>query len=268
MAMDSNTWFRDALNFLRYQVTLGVEEFVAEFSRKTATVAIHEPTSLSPLREGEGASGSGALGNVRAIANRYNTQTSALEAIREELGECTRCPLHETRTTIVFGEGNPHARVMFVGEGPGADEDRQGRPFVGKAGQLLTRMINAMTLERPDVYIANVVKCRPPENRDPNRKEIKTCFPFLDAQIRAVSPEVIVALGRVAAEALLGISQPISKLRGRFHYRAGIPVMPTYHPSYLLRYDEDKRPKAEAWSDLKQVMTLVDIPIPTHGTKR
>jgi len=179
----------------------------------------------------------------------------ALEAIREELGECTRCPLHKGRLNIVFGEGNPHARLMFVGEGPGADEDREGRPFVGRAGQLLTKMIKAMNLERSDIYISNVVKCRPPGNRDPERTEIRTCLPFLEAQIEAVSPEIIVTLGRIAGGTLLATTTPVSELRGKFHDRKGIPVMPTYHPSYLLRMEPDRRPKAEAWADLKQVMS-------------
>jgi len=185
---------------------------------------------------------------------------SPLEAVRTELGECTRCPLHKTRTKIVFGEGNPHARLMFIGEGPGADEDRQGRPFVGRAGRLLTRMIQAMHMEREEVYIANVVKCRPPENRDPEPLEIRTCSPFLEGQIAAVAPEVIVTLGRVAACTLLEKKDSMSNLRGEFRYRNGMPVMPTYHPSFLLRTEPDKRYKAEAWADLQKVMTLLDRP--------
>jgi DNA polymerase len=156
---------------------------------------------------------------------------------------------------------------MFVGEGPGAAEDRQGRPFVGRAGQLLTRMINAMTLDRTEVYITNIVKCRPPNNRDPNRVEIDTCFPFLEAQIGAIGPEVIVALGRVAAANLLETSDPIGKLRGRFHDRKGIPVMPTYHPSFLLRNEGDRRWKAEAWADLRKVMGLLEIAVPGPGSR-
>jgi len=192
-------------------------------------------------------------------AREKNRVRLTLEAIREELGECTRCLLHQTRRTIVFGEGNPRARLMFVGEGPGADEDRQGRPFVGKAGQLLTRMIEAMHLDRAEVYIANVVKCRPPGNRNPLREEMDVCFPFLEAQIAAIGPQVIVALGKIAASALLGSNEPISRLRGRFHDRRGVPVMPTYHPSFLLRNETDRRYKGEAWGDLQQVMTLLGI---------
>jgi len=192
-------------------------------------------------------------------------EKSDLEKIREDLGDCTRCPLHKGRLKIVFGEGHPRASLMFVGEGPGADEDRQGRPFVGRAGQLLTKMIQAMGLDRSEVYIANVVKCRPPENRDPLPEEIATCFPFLEAQITAVAPRIIVALGRVAAGTLLGVKSSLSDLRGRFHDRKGVPVIPTYHPSFLLRQESDRRWKAEAWSDLKKVMELLGLPIRRAG---
>jgi DNA polymerase len=190
---------------------------------------------------------------------------SNLEKVRRELGDCHRCKLHEARTNIVFGEGNPQARLIFIGEGPGADEDREGRPFVGRAGQLLDRMIAAMTLDRSGVYIANIVKCRPPGNRDPQPDEIGTCFPFLEAQIKAIDPEVIVALGRVSASVLLETQQGLGKLRGRFHYRGEKPVMPTYHPSFLLRKQDDRKWKANAWSDLKQVMAFLNIPIPRVG---
>ncbi len=195
------------------------------------------------------------------------SRQTPLEAVREELGDCTRCPLHQERTNIVFGEGNSEAALMFIGEGPGADEDREGRPFVGRAGQLLTRMIKAMGLERSQVYIANIVKCRPPRNREPHPVEVATCFPFLEAQIEAVRPEAIVAFGKVAAGSLLGTADPIGRLRGGFHDRKGIPVMPTYHPSFLLRNENDRRWKAEAWADLKQVMGLLGMPIPESGTK-
>ncbi len=190
-----------------------------------------------------------------------------LEDIRKEMGECTRCPLHQGRRNIVFGEGDPNARVMFVGEGPGAEEDAQGRPFVGRAGQLLTKMINAMTLDRSDVYITNIVKSRPPDNRDPRPEEIEACLPFLEAQIEAIQPEVIVALGRVASNALLDTNAPLSRIRGEFQERDGIPVMPTYHPSFLLRTGEDRRWKGQAWSDLKKVMALLGIPPTAAGNK-
>jgi len=193
--------------------------------------------------------------------------SSPLEAVREELGDCTRCRLHRSKTTIVFGEGDPRARIMFVGEGPGADEDGAGRPFVGRAGQLLTKMIRAMGMDRSEVYITNVVKCRPPENRDPKDDEIACCMPFLEAQIRAVHPEVVVTLGRIAASALLKTTDPLNRIRGQFHSRGDIPVMPSYHPSFLLRQEPDRRPKAEAWADLKMVLARLGLPIPGAGDK-
>ena len=191
-----------------------------------------------------------------------------LESIRVELGDCRRCPLSNGRKNIVFGEGSPDARLMFIGEGPGADEDREGRPFVGRAGQLLNRMINAMGLERSDVYIANVVKCRPPSNRDPEPNEIGMCFPFLKAQINSISPEVIVGLGRIAVGSLLGRKVSLTKIRGTFYHVDGIPIMPTYHPSFLLRKEPDRRWKAEAWEDLKKVMSLLGLPFDGRGESR
>src|SRR5581483_1083111 len=158
-----------------------------------------------------------------------------LEAVVAELGECTRCKLHRTRTNIVFGVGNADARLMFVGEAPGEDEDLQGFPFVGKAGQLLTKMIEAMGLRRDDVYICNTVKCRPPNNRNPEPDELLACEPFLKGQLGAVKPEVIVTLGKFAAQALLREQTPISRLRGQWREYEGIPLMPTFHPAYLLR---------------------------------
>jgi uracil-DNA glycosylase len=175
----------------------------------------------------------------------------SLQGIREELGDCTRCRLHAGRKNIVFGVGNPDARLVFVGEGPGAEEDLQGEPFVGAAGQLLTRMIQAIQLERSDVYIANVVKCRPPDNRDPQEDEIETCLPFLKKQLAVIRPRIICTLGRFATQALLETKEGITKLRGRFHQlEGGARVMPTYHPSFLLRSPEKKR---EAWEDLQKV---------------
>jgi DNA polymerase len=219
---------------------------------------------------------------------------AALRLIRQDLGECTRCKLHRLgRKQIVFGVGNPQAELMFVGEGPGADEDQQGEPFVGRAGQLLNNMISAMGLRREDVYIANVVKCRPPQNRTPERDECETCSPFLMRQIATVRPRLIVALGAVAARNLLGINEAMANLRGRFYDFApllpkgaperastpatakapslGIPgagsfstkVAVTYHPAYLLR---DPRQKKEAWKDLQMVMGYLGIPLPArHG---
>lgn len=174
-----------------------------------------------------------------------------LRVVRAEIGDCTRCKLHAGRTQIVFGVGNPEARLMFVGEGPGADEDEQGEPFVGRAGQLLTQIIKAMGFAREEVYIANVVKCRPPGNRNPEPDEIAQCSPFLHAQIEAIDPRVIVALGKFAAQTLLQTETPISRLRGQFHPMGGRDVMPTFHPSYLLRNPAAKR---EVWDDMKLVM--------------
>ena len=182
---------------------------------------------------------------------RPTDRLGALELIREEIGDCTRCALHTGRNTIVFGDGSPTARLFFVGEGPGAEEDAQGIPFVGKAGQLLNNMIAAMGLMREEVYIANVVKCRPPGNRTPEPDEANTCSPFLLQQIEAVQPEVIVALGATAATYLLGQRQPLAGLRGRVHTWRGSKLIVTYHPAFLLR---DPRMKKDAWADLQIAM--------------
>jgi DNA polymerase len=180
-----------------------------------------------------------------------------LEEIRANLGECTRCKLHENRTNIVFGVGSPRAKLMFVGEGPGADEDAQGEPFVGRAGKKLDEMITAIGLRREDVYIANIIKCRPPDNRDPQPDEVGTCSPFLFEQIAAIRPRVIVALGSPATKTLLNTRIGITKLRGTWHSYAGVPVMPTFHPAYLLRaYTPENRRKV--WEDLKAARARVD----------
>jgi len=178
-------------------------------------------------------------------------RAAALQMIREDLGNCTRCALHKGRNTIVYGVGNPAARLMFVGEGPGADEDAQGLPFVGRAGQLLNNMIAAMGLTREECYIANVVKCRPPGNRTPEPEEANTCSPFLFRQIDVVRPQVLVALGATAATYLLGARQPLAGLRGRVHAFRGMSLIVTYHPAFLLR---DPRQKKEAWGDLQIAM--------------
>ncbi len=180
--------------------------------------------------------------------------SAALLALREQIGECTRCKLAGGRTKLVFGVGRPDAELLFVGEGPGADEDAQGEPFVGKAGQLLTKMIEAMGLRREDVYIANVVKCRPPGNRDPEPDEIAACEPFLKAQIAALSPRIIVALGRFAVQTLLRDATPITRQRGRWREYEGVKLMPTFHPAYLLRNPGEKK---KTWEDLQLVMKEV-----------
>jgi len=199
----------------------------------------------------------------------------ALKLIREDLGDCTRCKLHQQgRKQIVFGVGNPRAELMFVGEGPGADEDAQGEPFVGRAGQLLNNMIKAMGLQRESVYIANVVKCRPPGNRTPERDECETCSPFLMRQIAVIKPKIIVALGAVAAKNLLAINAPMSELRGRFYdfmpagarstdpSWQGAKLAVTYHPAFLLR---DPRQKGEAWKDLQMVMKYLGLKLPNQS---
>jgi len=189
-------------------------------------------------------------------------RAAALQAIREDLGDCTRCALHKGRNTIVFGVGNPAARLMFVGEGPGADEDAQGEPFVGRAGQLLNNMIAAMGLKREECYIANIVKCRPPGNRTPEPDEANTCTPFLFRQIDVVRPQVLVALGATAATYLLGARQPLAGLRGRVHAYRGLSLIVTYHPAFLLR---DPRQKKEAWADLQIAMKELGLKAPAKG---
>ena len=175
----------------------------------------------------------------------------SLPEIRDDLGDCQRCKLALGRSCIVFGDGNPRAKLVFVGEGPGFEEDRQGKPFVGAAGQLLTRIIEAIKLTRDQVYICNIIKCRPPGNRNPETDEIESCFPFLERQIDAIRPDFICALGTFAAQTLLKTVTPISRLRGRFHDYKGIRVLPTYHPAYLLRNPEKKR---AVWEDMKMLM--------------
>ena len=186
-------------------------------------------------------------------------KTAALQLIRDDLGDCTRCALHKGRNKIVFADGDPNARLMFVGEGPGADEDAQGLPFVGRAGQLLNNMIAAMGLKREQVYIANVVKCRPPGNRTPEPDEANTCSPFLFRQIDVVRPQVLVALGATAATYLLGHRQPLAGLRGRVHAFRGMQLIVTYHPAFLLR---DPRQKKEAWADLQIAMKELGLKAP------
>jgi uracil-DNA glycosylase len=197
----------------------------------------------------------GPVSNIAPQVAMYANAAAALAAVRTDIGDCVRCKLHtQGRKQIVFGVGNPEADLMFVGEAPGGDEDVQGIPFVGRAGQLLTKIIEAIDLKREDVYIANVIKCRPPGNRNPEQDEVETCEPFLFQQIDVIKPAVIVALGTFAARALLRTLDPISRLRGRiFDYR-GAKLIPTFHPAYLLRNPSSKR---EVWEDMKLVRTLL-----------
>lgn len=183
----------------------------------------------------------------------------SLEQIRADLGDCHRCSLGGQRTNLVFGVGNPLARLVFVGEAPGREEDLKGEPFVGEAGQLLTKIIQAMGFERDQVYICNVLKCRPPGNRNPHHEEVESCGPFMLRQVKAIAPTVIVGLGTFAVQTLLQSKEPISRLRGHFHDYHGIPLMPTFHPAFLLRNPEKKR---EVWADMQQVMRLLDKDAP------
>jgi len=214
---------------------------------------------------------------VSAVQNRecvmdeepdFLEKHETLEQIKKNLGPCQRCKLGATRKNLVFGVGNPKARLVFVGEGPGADEDAQGEPFVGDAGKMLNRIITAMGLTREEVYICNVVKCRPPQNRPPESDEVSTCVPFLLRQIASIKPEAIVALGSSAAQALLQTKVPISKLRGKFHDFHGIPLMPTYHPSYLLRSGGNSDSFWSVWDDMTQVLQFLKLPVPDKSRKK
>lgn len=196
----------------------------------------------------------GPAAHIRSSFSNIFSSAGTLEELQQEIGDCKRCNLCKARTNIVFGQGNPKARLVFVGEGPGAEEDKSGLPFVGEAGQLLTRIIQAMKLSRDEVYICNVVKCRPPGNRVPQTDEVRTCLTFLKHQLKIIQPEFICALGAVAAQTLLKTEMPISKLRGRLHKYKGINVMPTFHPAYLLRNPERKR---DVWEDMQKIMKML-----------
>jgi DNA polymerase len=254
---------------LRYYRELGIYDF---YRRPVDESASLEESNSSLNSEGPMAKAK----TLPILKNR----PAALRNIREDIGDCTRCKLHQQgRKQIVFGVGNPDAELMFVGEGPGADEDEQGEPFVGRAGQLLNNMITAMGLKREDVYIANVVKCRPPGNRTPERDECDTCGPFLMRQIAVVRPKIVVALGAVAAKYLLGVNDSMANLRGRFYdfmphlpkdaperdeSWEGLKLAVTYHPAYLLR---DPRQKKEAWKDLQMVMAELGLKAPVKSAE-
>ncbi len=202
----------------------------------------------------------GGASVVGAAAAPSGDPAAALAAIREEMGDCRRCRLSSGRKTIVFGQGNPRAELMFVGEAPGAEEDEQGLAFVGRAGQLLTDIIEkGLRMRRADVWIGNILKCRPPQNRNPEPDEVLSCQPFLEAQIRAIRPRVLVGLGKFGAHWLLKTAEPITRLRGRVGVYEGIPVMPTYHPAYLLRNPAGKK---DVWEDMKAVLRLLGRPVP------
>lgn len=194
-----------------------------------------------------------------ASSDKPDSPAEKMDFLRDYLGDCQRCPLSKGRTNVVFGVGDPEARLMFIGEGPGLEEDRQGLPFIGPSGQLLTKMIEAMGLSREEVYITNVVKCRPPEKRSPEPFEVKECAPFLKKQIQVVKPDVIVTVGRFATVTLLQVDEPLGKLRGRWHEYMETAVMPTYHPAYLLRQEENPEFKKKAWNDLQMVMKRLGL---------
>jgi uracil-DNA glycosylase family 4 len=197
-----------------------------------------------------------SLERIQSWGRKERGPSETLEAIRTDLGDCRRCRLSEKRKNIVFGTGDPHAKLMFVGEGPGYEEDQMGKPFVGAAGKLLTKIIEAINHTREQVYICNIIKCRPPGNRNPMADEIEVCVPFLKRQIASVKPEVICALGTFAAQTLLETNSPISKLRGCFYDYMGVRVLPTYHPAYLLRNPEKKR---DVWEDMKKLMKAMGV---------
>jgi uracil-DNA glycosylase family 4 len=229
------------------------QEPIEEMPRAKASVAVAAREENSSL-----AASSNPETNVQ-------DPVRGLQIIREDIGDCTRCPLHKQgRKQIVFGVGNPNADLMFIGEAPGADEDMKGEPFVGRAGQLLTNMIKAMGLSREEVYIANIIKCRPPGNRQPERDECETCSPFLMRQIAVVKPKAIVALGAVAAKTLLALNAPMSEFRGHWYDFRGTKLAVTYHPAFLLR---DPRQKKETWKDLQMVMRELGLPMPAKGVE-
>ncbi len=213
---------RDVQNLLEYHQLMGVKEI--------------------PAAKGKGRKA------------KEGSKEMRLKELREKIGDCKLCRLCKGRTNLVFGVGNPQAKLVFIGEGPGRDEDIKGEPFVGRAGQLLTKIIEAMGFKRNEVYIANVVKCRPPENRNPEPDEIESCLPFLKEQIAVIGPKAIICLGKFAAQTVLGTVEPITRLRGNMGEYDGIPVMPTYHPAYLLRNPDAKK---QVWEDVQKVMKIL-----------
>jgi DNA polymerase len=255
---------KNLVNRLNYYREMGIHDFyrrpvdedIMEAMPAVATVPLGNDAPVVT------AGGGPSLFETPSPASK--DKSAALKLIRQDIGDCTRCRLHKGRTKLVFGVGNVNAELMFVGEGPGADEDAQGEPFVGRAGQLLNNMISAMGLKRQDVYIANVVKCRPPGNRTPEKDECDTCSPFLMRQIDVIRPKVIVALGAVAAKNLLAVNDSMANLRGRWYDFRDSRLLVTYHPAYLLR---DPRQKKEAWKDLQMVMKYLGLKAPAKTTE-
>ena len=246
---------------LRYYKDLGIYDF---YKRPLQDARLTQPLALRNNEDGDRETSATPVEHVTPSMPESKATTSdptsALRLIREDIGDCTRCRLHKQgRKQIVFGVGNSKAELMFIGEAPGADEDEKGEPFVGRAGQLLTNMIKAMGLSREDVYIANIIKCRPPGNRTPERDECETCSPFLFRQIEVVKPKVIVALGAVAAKTLLAVNASMGELRGRWYDFRNTKLAVTYHPAFLLR---DPRQKKETWKDLQMVMKELGLEMP------
>jgi DNA polymerase len=269
-------------NWLRYYEDLGIRAFFRDRASSAGKTVAAEKTEPEESRLAEMKKTSRAVPAATAQVAAPSVSTGiahapslfesvervagdTLERICGDLGDCTRCKLHRQRNKIVFGAGNPRAELMFVGEGPGHDEDIKGLPFVGRAGQLLTQMIEAMGLTRDEVYIANVVKCRPPENRTPEKDEVETCMPYLLRQIGAIQPKVIVCLGSVAAQTLLSTNKSISRFRGEWFDFRGARLMATYHPAYLLR---NPHAKPEVWADLKKVMAHLGLKPAVRGRSR
>lgn len=263
-------------DYLEQLAEEGLEGLPATAPTRAAAPKAAVPAASVPARDGVSSrdAAGGAASKPRPASapiemlSRYPglEKTATLEELRAFIGDCQRCKLAPLRTHLVFGVGNPEADLMFVGEAPGADEDARGEPFVGRAGQLLTDIIErGMGLRRSDVYICNVIKCRPPDNRNPEADEVAACEPFLMRQIDLVQPRAIVALGTFAVQALLKVKTPISRLRGNWHEVRGVKLMPTFHPAYLLRSPGEKR---WVWQDIQEVMKLLGIETPARGGTR
>jgi uracil-DNA glycosylase family 4 len=264
--LDEHRFYLEQLKArLEYYKEIGIEAFspgVFSFLRDWQTQ--HSAVQCAPSQLGPGHTvkeNFKGFADVSQTLSMFETnlglaaQDESIEQVRTDLGDCRRCKLWPTRTNIVFGSGSPHSSLVFVGEGPGADEDMQGLPFVGRAGQLLTKMIESINLKREEVYICNVVKCRPPGNRFPEKDEITACSPFLVRQLEVIKPKIICCLGAAAAQTLLNTKAPIGALRGRFRNYRGTQLMVTYHPAYLLRNPSAKR---EVWEDLKKIRASLE----------
>jgi len=251
----------DLKNYLEFQQSMGVKTLPVEKNETRVSapeISRQKEQRTEPMPKQPTPSEQDII-TIDEPANLFDGKVMTLQEIEQEIGDCTRCPLHEGRTNLVFGDGNPKARLIFVGEGPGRDEDMQGKPFVGRSGKLLTKIIEAMGLKREDVYIGNVVKCRPPNNRTPEQSEMDTCEQFLFKQIRFIKPEVIVCLGATAAKSILKTKASLGSLRGKFHSYSGSKLMVTYHPAALLRNPNFKKP---AWEDMQVVMKELGLPMP------